>query len=78
MEKEMKHEVPKPKRITPAMIASMRPTNFAVGGKVFEMEDFSGVTACTIKERLKKADVTVSTKVAERICDSINGKKKGE
>lgn len=74
---EHEHQASKPKRIVPAG-ASLKPTTFAVGGKVFEMADFVGVTARTIKERLKKADVIVGTKTAERIYESINGKTKGE
>ena len=69
-------EAHKPRRINP--VGCVKPHTFAVGGKVFEMTDFAGVTARTIKERLKKADVTVSVKLTERICESINGKKKGE
>ena len=42
------------------------------------MEDFAGVTARTIKERLKKADVSVSTKAAERLHEIINNNQKGE
>ena len=57
---------------------AIKPTAFAVGGKVFAMADYSGITARTIKERLKKNDVTISTKVAERLHKSINGKTKGE
>lgn len=53
---------------------SIKPTTFAVGGKVFVMEDFAGVTARTIKERLKKADVSVSTKTAEHLHEIINDK----
>lgn len=63
MKKEFKHHVPIGK--------SVKPTTFAVGGKVFKMVDFSGVTAHTIKERLKKADVSISTKMAERLHKSI-------
>ena len=70
MKKEFKHHVPIGK--------SIKPTTFAVGGKVFKMVDFAGVTAHTIKERLKKADVSISTKMAERLHKSINGKQKGE
>lgn len=59
---------------------AIKPTAFAAGGKVFAMADYSGagVTARTIKERLKKNDVTISTKTAERLHESINGKTKGE
>lgn len=70
MKKEFKHHAPISKRV--------KPTTFAVGGKVFAMVDFAGVTARTIKERLKKADVSISTKIAERLHKSINGKQKGE
>ena len=70
MKKEFKQHAPISKGI--------KPTTFAVGGKVFAMEDFAGVTARTIKERLKKADVSISTKIAERLHKSINGKQKGE
>ena len=51
---EHEHQESKPKRIVQAG-ASVKPTTFAVGGKVFEMADFIGVTARTIKERLKKS-----------------------
>ena len=74
---EYEHQESKPKRIVQAG-ASVKPTTFAVGGKVFEMAGFIGATARTIKERLKKADVIVGTKTAERIYESINGKTKGE
>ncbi len=57
---------------------AIKPTAFAAGGKVFAMADYSGVTARTIKERLKKNSVTISTKAAERLHESINGKTKGE
>lgn len=57
---------------------AIKPTAFAVGGKVFAMADYSGVTARTIKERLKKNNVIISTKAAERLHESINGKTKGE
>lgn len=57
---------------------SVKPTTFAVGGKVFNMADFAGVQPRTIKDRLKKQGVTISTSQAERLCESINGKKKGE
>ena len=57
---------------------AIKPTTFAVGGKVFKIADFAGVTASTVKERLKKADVAVSSKTADCICNSTNGKKKGE
>lgn len=70
MKKEFKHHAPIGKIV--------KPTTFAVGGKVFAMADFARVTACTIKERLKKADVSISTKMAERLHKSINGKQKGE
>lgn len=70
MKKEFKHHDLISKRV--------KPTTFAVGGKVFAMVDFAGVTARTIKERLKKADVSISTKIAERLHKSINGKQKGE
>lgn len=70
MKKEFKHHAP--------MGKSVKPTTFAVGGKVFATSDFAGVTARTIKERLKKSDVSISTKMAERLHKSINGKQKGE
>lgn len=70
MKKEFKHHVPIGK--------SVKPTTFAVGGKVFKMVDFAGVTAHTIKELLKKTDVSISTKMAEHLHKSINGKQKGE
>lgn len=70
MKKEFKHHAP--------ICKSVKPTTFAVGGKVFTMADFAGVTARTIKERLKKSDVSISTKMAERLHKSINGKQKGE
>ena len=70
MKKELKHYAPISKNV--------KPTTFAVSGKVFKMVDFAGVTARTIKERLKKADVSISTKMAERLHKSINGKQKGE
>ena len=70
------HDTHKPRRIRP--VGCVKPHAFAVGGKVFEMTDFAGVTARTVKERLKKAGVTVSIKLAECICESINRKMKGE
>ena len=57
---------------------SVKPTTFAVGGKVFDIADFSGVQAQTIKDRLEKHGVTISMQLAERLYESINGKKKGE
>lgn len=54
----------------------VKPTQFCIGSKVFATDDYVGVTAETIKKRLAKAGVAVSTAWAKSLYKRIN--KKGE
>ena len=57
---------------------SIKPTVFAVGGKVLESDGFAGVTAETIQKRLKKMNVAIPIAQARKIHEAINGKPKTE
>ena len=47
-------------------------TKFLIGGHTFAIADFVGVTAKTIKARLEKAGIKVSTKWANAFYERIN------
>ena len=53
-------------------------TQFCIGGRVFTIEDFTGVTAKTIKARLEKTGIKVSTKWANAFYERINKENKEE
>lgn len=71
---EKRHEEHKPKKQPIGEHA--KPTKFLVGGKTFDFSDFIGVTAETIKKRLAKADVQVTTAWAKAFHARINKSKK--
>lgn len=47
-------------------------TQFCIGGHIFTIADFAGVTAKTIKARLEKAGIKVTTKWANAFYERIN------
>ena len=58
------------------VVRTEAPKEFCIAGHTFAIADFAGVTAETIKKRLAKAGVNVSTAWAKAFCERIN--KKGE
>ena len=55
---------------------TIKPTTFAIGGQVLSIEDFKGVQPRTIKERLAKKNISVTTAWANAFHARINQTKK--
>lgn len=55
---------------------TVKPTTFAIGGQVFAIDNFKGVQPRTIKDRLAKKDINVTTAWANAFHARINQTKK--